>query len=124
MCLKGALRKDLPDMNYVALCGELMPVIMDLLGKFGKAHIIWPLIELLTVVFTKSRFTAQNLSVADPVQSDTFKNILKLDDELLIGALSEMFKTMIASFPPGTVLSSIYYAALELINNHLGVRKS
>src|SRR5688572_18298691 len=110
MCLKSVIKADEKlkiHLNFILLSEEMIPLIVNLLGTFGtqNANVVWPLIDFLTLLFTKAQFTADNYGITQPIQSETMQKLLRLDNELVLGALCDMLRTVIASFPIYTPLT-------------------
>jgi hypothetical protein len=125
VCLRSLLKEDEKFralFNFVELAQELIPIVVDLLGAFASSNTIWPLIDLLTVLFTKAQFSADQYNVVQPIESPAMEQLLKTDAELLISALADMLKVVIASFPPRTRLTSTYIVALKFIDYHFQVK--
>ena len=126
-CIKALIKDDerfRAFLNFVELAQELVPLVVDLLGAFASSNTIWPLVELLTLLFTKAQFTADQYDIAQPIQSPTMELLFKSDAELLVAALVDMLKVVIASFPPDTKLASTYVVALKFIDFHFRVTQN
>ena len=123
MCLKVVLKSEgVIDLNYAQLSESLIPIIIDLLGRFRSAQVVWDLLKLLTLLFTKAQYSAQNDNIIAQLQSQNIQSLTKVDDPLLLPALVDMFKTVIASFPFGTNLSSVFTICINFINFHFEVK--
>ena len=130
MCLKVILKSDKPDipeqrldLDYAAISEHLVPVIIDLLGRFRNPQATWGLIEVLKLLFTKAQYSIQNDNIIAQLQSQNIQVLTKVDDPLLLPALVDMFKTVIASFPFGTCLTSIFKICIDYIDFHFKVTR-
>jgi len=123
MCLKVILKsKDRLEMNYAAISEILVPVVVELLGLFKNAQAVWSLIELLKYLFTCAQYSLVNDNIIAQIQNQNIQALTKLDDPLLLPALVDMFKTVIASFPFGTVLTSVFVICIQFIDFHFNVK--
>ena len=123
-CIKSLIKADerfRGFLNFVELAQALIPIVVELLGTIANSSTIWPLIELLALLFTKAQFASDQYNVTEPIQSPTMELILKSEDQLLMSALVDMLKVVIASFPPGTRLTATYIVALKFIHYHFEV---
>ncbi len=119
VCLKIILQNENQlDLNYAVLSEHLVPIIVDLLGRFRNPQVIWGLIELLKILFMKAQYTMQNDNILGQLQNQNFLTLTKLDDGLLLPALADMLKTVIASFPFGTPLTPMFQICIEFIDYH------
>ena len=120
MCLKAALEGDVKiALDYITISEQLVPVIIDLLHKFINPQIIWALIDLLKILFTKVQYLGQNVDIIKQIQNLGIEALIKLDNDPILHATAEMLKTVIASFPGDTDLHSIYVLALQFIDSQL-----
>ena len=109
------------DINYAELSDHVLPIIIDLLGRFKSPEVIWDLLKLLNLLFTRVQYSAQNDNLLAQFQSENIQALTKLDDPLLLPALCDMFKTVIASFPFGTPLTSLFKICIQFIDFHFEV---
>ncbi len=122
MCLKAILKSDKEiEMNFIMLSDDLIPIIIDLLERFKNPQAVWGLIELIKLLFTRSQHAIKDDNLVGQLQNQNILNMAKLDDQLLRPAIIDMFKTVIAAFPYGTVLTSIFAMCIELIDFHFQV---
>lgn len=122
MCLKVILKSNL-NLNYAALSEHLVPIVIELLGRFRKPNpqAIWGLIEILKLLFTRAQYSTQNDNIIAQLQSENIQLLTQLDDEILLPSLVDLFKTVIASFPFGTILTSIFTICINFIDFHFKV---
>ncbi len=129
LCVKEAIKGDL-ELNYVEITTRLLPIVIDIIGKFNSPAILFPMIDFLSNLFTKCTFTSQNQDIANAIKSNAMLSILKLDNELIMGAMCDMIKSLVATFPTGSqnsfgvggVLTPIFTIALEYIDFHMAVK--
>ena len=122
MCLKVILKSDQAfNLNYAAISESLVPIIIDLLGRFKNPQAVWGLIELMKVLFMRAQYSVQDDNIIAQLQNQNILALTKLDDPLLLPTLVDMFKTVIASFPFGTILTSIFVICIEFIDYHFKV---
>ena len=55
------------------------------------------------------------------LQSESMEILMSTNSELIVGALIDMFKTLIVSFPPETKVPSLYILCLKFINTQIKV---
>lgn len=124
MCLKVILKSpEVLEIDYAAISEHLVPIIIDLLGRFRNPQATWGLIEVLKLLFTKAQYSAQNDNIIAQLQSQNIQVLTKIDDPLLLPALVDMFKTVIASFPFGTCLTSIFKICIDYVDFHFKVNQ-
>jgi len=123
MCLTAILKsKEKLDLNYAAISEILVPVVIELLGLFKNPQAIWNLIELLKLLFTCAQYSLNTDNITAQMQSQNIQALTKVYDASLLPALVDMFKTVIASFPFGTVLTSVFIICIEFIDFHFSVK--
>jgi len=119
MCLKVILKSEETfNLNYAVISGTLVPVIIDLLGRFKNPQAVWGLIELMKLLFMRAQYSVQDDNIIAQLQNQNILALTRQDDPLLMPALVDMFKTIIASFPYGTVLTSVFVICIEFIDYH------
>ena len=122
MCLKVILKSEETfNLNYAVISGTLVPVIIDLLGRFKNPQAVWGLIELMKLLFMRAQYSVQDDNIIAQLQNQNILALTRQDDPLLMPALVDMFKTIIASFPYGTVLTSVFVICIEFIDYHFKV---
>lgn len=124
MCLKVILKKeDNLELEYASLSEHLIPIVVDLLGRFKNPQAVWGLIEVIKILFVKARYSSQNDNILAQLQSENILELTKVDDPLKLPALADMFKTVIASFPFNTPCSSVFVICIEFIDYHFRDQK-
>jgi len=123
MCLKVILKDEKEGMpiDYASLSESLLPIVIDLLGRFKNPQAVWGLLELLKALFTNAQYSTQNDNIIAQLQSQNILALTKSEELFLITALADMFKTVIASFPFGTQLTSMFMICIEFIDYHFKV---
>ena len=122
LCLNSIIKIDTElKINYGILIETVIPIILQLFEKFFNANIVWRLIHLLNLILEKSQWIAGNDLLLKSFQTTGLKSLLKAESELLNFALIDMFTNLIVSFPQNTVITPIFTACIEFINNGLAV---
>ena len=60
-------------------------------------------------------------STLQMIQVDAIKSLLQFENELIVGALSEMLKIIVASFPMYEKLPHLFLIVIEFIEYHYKV---
>jgi len=124
MCLKAILKNEQGmGLDFAGLGEQILPIVIDLLGRFRNPQAVWGLLELLRALFAGAQYSTQNDNVIAQLQSQNILALTKSDDLFLIQALVDMLKTVIASFPFGTVLTSLFMICIEFIDYHLKMNR-
>lgn len=122
MCLKDILKSvERIDMDFVALSEHFVPIVIDLLGRFRNHQVMWGLIEILKLLFIRTQYSTQNDNIIAQFQSQNIQMLTTVNDQSLLFSLLEMFKIVIASFPYGTVLTSLFTICINCIDHHFKV---
>ena len=122
ICLSSIIKIDTGlKINYAVLIETVTPIILQLFEKFFNANIVWRLIYLLNLILEKSQWSVGNDLLLKSFQTPGLKSLLKAETDLLSFALIDMFKNLIVSFPPNTILTPIFSVCIEFINNGLTV---
>ena len=122
LCLNSIIKIDTElKINYGILIETVIPIILELFEKFFNANIVWRLIHLLNLILEKSQWIAGNDLLLKSFQTTGLKSLLKAESELLNFALIDMFTNLIVSLQQNKVITPIFTACIEFINNGLVV---
>jgi hypothetical protein len=105
--------------DYALLIQAVVPVILQLFEKFFNANVVWKLVNLLNMILEKSQWTCGNEMLLQTFQAQGLKTLLKTESGLMVSALIDMFKNLIVSFPPGSVITPIFSICIEFLDNNL-----
>jgi len=54
MCIRTILKEHEIDLNYNNLILKITPICLNLLSKFSLSNVLWPIVEVLTLLIQKS----------------------------------------------------------------------
>ncbi|KAM3141672.1 hypothetical protein pb186bvf_006277 [Paramecium bursaria] len=123
MCIRKILQHTQQNLQWVGILEQIAPVIINLLLSFQKANIVWPLTQLLQKLIEKTQYQPIQSLVAVFEQANLF-SLMQSQQDLIVDALSEMFKSLIVSFPPQSNIPTIFRLALTIVQFNLQKKKS
>lgn len=97
------------------MISEVGPIIIELFTNFFSSSILWPLIQLLTLLIEKCQFSCPE-NMIKILENPSLLVLMQNDSELLRGALIDMFKNLIVSFSLDTKISSIFLIIFKFID--------
>jgi len=115
LCLKSIVKQEQLKLNYFQIIEDVAPIIIDLFKNFFSPNILWPLIQLLTTLIEKSQYVCSD-NIIKFIENPSLNILMQNDSELIRGALIDMLKNLIVSFPYESKITSIYVICLNFID--------
>ena len=121
MCIQAICKRKTMTLNYAKLFEELTPIILDMLNSLFSPKILFPLISFITTLMEKAQKTNPQY-IIEAFKKSNIQLLLNKDNDLIRGAVIDMFKTLLTSFPEKTKITEIYAIVLNYIDLLMGVR--
>lgn len=115
LCLKAMIKQEHLKLNYFQIIEDITPIIIDLFRNFFSPNILWPLIQLLTILIEKSQYICSD-NVLKFIENPSLCILMQNDSELIRGALIDMFKNLIVSFATDTKITPIYVICINFVD--------
>lgn len=115
LCLKSIIKQDQLKVNYFEILESIAPHVIDLFKNFFSPNILWPLIQLLTILIEKSQYICSE-NIIKLIENPSLSLLVSIDSELIRGALIDMFKNLVVSFPYETKITPIFAISLNFID--------
>jgi hypothetical protein len=122
LCLKRLAQRKSLVLNYADIIEEVSPVIMDLLEKLFSCTTLWHLIQFLTTLIERAQYTCGERTLKI-IQLPAMRRLMESNEEVIRGALIDMFKNLVVSFPNNVQIKPIFAICINFIDTSLTLSK-